>query len=245
MTGVFGGVVGGSRSCPGGGVDTTTRLRQVDHVTAARRWARRPPRMRRWTAWWTTARRPGSAPGRAARGGAGAARPELPPHGRLPHRAPRAGQLGRGAEPAERGRGARRAAGAGRRSSTRPPSVFVGGPVDGQDGAVPGRRPHRARAGRRLAGWSRCAARSRWSTWTATPSRSPRGCAACACSPGTPGGTPVSWPGRSARGDWFVVPALPDDVLAGQGPNLWVRVLRRQGVPLALLATFPLDARHN
>ena len=50
---------------------------------------------------------------------------------------------------------------------------------------------------------------------------------------------------RSARGDWFVVPALPDDVLAGQGPNLWARVLRRQGVPLALLATFPLDARHN
>ena len=51
--------------------------------------------------------------------------------------------------------------------------------------------------------------------------------------------------GEIARGDWFVVPALPDDVLTGQGPNLWARVLRRQGVPLALLATFPLDARHN
>ena len=51
--------------------------------------------------------------------------------------------------------------------------------------------------------------------------------------------------GEIGRGDWFVVPALPDDVLAGQGPNLWSRVLRRQGVPLALLATFPLDARHN
>ena len=51
--------------------------------------------------------------------------------------------------------------------------------------------------------------------------------------------------GEIARGDWFVVPALPDDVLAGQGPDLWSRVLRRQGVPLALLATFPVDARHN
>ena len=51
--------------------------------------------------------------------------------------------------------------------------------------------------------------------------------------------------GEIARGDWFVVPALPDDVLTGQGPQLWSRVLRRQGVPLALLATFPLDARHN
>ena len=47
------------------------------------------------------------------------------------------------------------------------------------------------------------------------------------------------------RGDWIVVPALPDDVLTGQGPNLWARVLRRQGVPLALLATMPLDPRHN
>jgi putative transcriptional regulator len=42
-----------------------------------------------------------------------------------------------------------------------------------------------------------------------------------------------------------VVPALPDDVLAGHDPNLWGRVLRRQGVPLALLATYPADVRQN
>jgi putative transcriptional regulator len=47
------------------------------------------------------------------------------------------------------------------------------------------------------------------------------------------------------RGDWIVVPALPDDVLAGHDPNLWGRVLRRQGVPLALLATYPADVRQN
>lgn len=43
------------------------------------------------------------------------------------------------------------------------------------------------------------------------------------------------------RGDWIVVPALPDDVLAGPGTDLWSCALRRQGMPLALLATYPLD----
>lgn len=51
--------------------------------------------------------------------------------------------------------------------------------------------------------------------------------------------------GEIGRGDWFVAPALPDDVLTGQGADLWSQVLRRQGAPLALLATFPVDARHN
>ena len=51
--------------------------------------------------------------------------------------------------------------------------------------------------------------------------------------------------GEIGRGDWIVVPALPDDVLAGHDPNLWGRVLRRQGVPLALLATYPEDVRQN
>jgi putative transcriptional regulator len=48
-----------------------------------------------------------------------------------------------------------------------------------------------------------------------------------------------------ARGDWIVVPALPDDVLAGQDAGLWGHVLRRQGMPLALLATYPADVRSN
>ena len=47
------------------------------------------------------------------------------------------------------------------------------------------------------------------------------------------------------RGDWIVVPALPDDVLTGHDEGLWKRVLRRQGMPLALLATFPADVTHN
>jgi putative transcriptional regulator len=47
------------------------------------------------------------------------------------------------------------------------------------------------------------------------------------------------------RGDWIVVPALPGDVLAAPEHDLWGRVLRRQGMPLALLATHPGDVRLN
>lgn len=51
--------------------------------------------------------------------------------------------------------------------------------------------------------------------------------------------------GEIGRGDWFVVPALPDDLLAPAGHDLWGGVLRRQGVPLAMLATHVADARRN
>lgn len=51
--------------------------------------------------------------------------------------------------------------------------------------------------------------------------------------------------GEIGRGDWMVVPALPDDVHAPAGFDLWGHVLRRQGVPLALLATHPIDVGRN
>lgn len=51
--------------------------------------------------------------------------------------------------------------------------------------------------------------------------------------------------GEIVRGDWIVVPALPDDVVAGRGPELWAAVLRRQGMPVALLATYPDDVKLN
>lgn len=51
--------------------------------------------------------------------------------------------------------------------------------------------------------------------------------------------------GEIARGDWFVVPALPDDVLAPPRYDLWGGVLRRQGVPLALLATHVAEPKRN
>ena len=51
--------------------------------------------------------------------------------------------------------------------------------------------------------------------------------------------------GEIDRGDWIVVPALPADVLSPPTVDLWGRVLRRQGMPLALLATHPGDVRQN
>ncbi|MGH3632341.1 MAG: YqgE/AlgH family protein, partial [Sciscionella sp.] len=47
------------------------------------------------------------------------------------------------------------------------------------------------------------------------------------------------------RGDWLVVAALPSDVHALPGTDLWGRVLRRQGMPTALLATRPDDVSRN
>ncbi len=44
---------------------------------------------------------------------------------------------------------------------------------------------------------------------------------------------------------WFVVDALPDDVLTADPERLWRRVLRRQGGDLAIVSTFAEDASLN
>jgi putative transcriptional regulator len=51
--------------------------------------------------------------------------------------------------------------------------------------------------------------------------------------------------GEVSRGDWVIVPALADDVLAPPDTDLWGRILRRQGMPLAMLATCPADPSEN
>lgn len=47
------------------------------------------------------------------------------------------------------------------------------------------------------------------------------------------------------RGDWFVTPALPSDVVAPAGADLWGDVMRRQAMPLPLFATFPAHLEDN
>lgn len=47
------------------------------------------------------------------------------------------------------------------------------------------------------------------------------------------------------RGDWYVVPGLPDDVIGDAEVDLWGQVLRRQGPPLAFVATHPGDVQLN
>lgn len=59
-----------------------------------------------------------------------------------------------------------------------------------------------------------------------------------------------SWsPGQLAaeisRRDWFVLPSLPSDVLAGPRSDLWADVLRRQDMPLRLYATYPDELELN
>lgn len=51
--------------------------------------------------------------------------------------------------------------------------------------------------------------------------------------------------GELARGDWLVVPSLPSDVLTPGRVDLWGRVLRRQPMPLALLASHPGETSRN
>jgi putative transcriptional regulator len=51
--------------------------------------------------------------------------------------------------------------------------------------------------------------------------------------------------GEIERDDWIVLSALPSDVLAGAKADLWGQVLRRQPLPLSLLATHPIDVSRN
>ncbi|WP_342318734.1 YqgE/AlgH family protein [Corynebacterium mayonis] len=51
--------------------------------------------------------------------------------------------------------------------------------------------------------------------------------------------------GELRRGDWFVAPALPGDVIAPGAADLWGDVMRRQSMPLPLFATFPADIDEN
>jgi putative transcriptional regulator len=44
---------------------------------------------------------------------------------------------------------------------------------------------------------------------------------------------------------WYVVDALPDDLLTDDPGGLWRRVLRRQGGELAMVANYPLDIESN
>ncbi len=51
--------------------------------------------------------------------------------------------------------------------------------------------------------------------------------------------------GEIERDDWIVLSALPADVLAQPRVDLWGRVLRRQPLPMSLLATHPIDVSRN
>lgn len=47
------------------------------------------------------------------------------------------------------------------------------------------------------------------------------------------------------RGDWYVAPALPGDVIMPGRADLWSDVMRRQPMPLPLFSTYPADVSEN
>lgn len=47
------------------------------------------------------------------------------------------------------------------------------------------------------------------------------------------------------RGDWFVAPALAQDVLTPSGADLWADVMKRQPMPLPLYSTYPANLEDN
>ena len=51
--------------------------------------------------------------------------------------------------------------------------------------------------------------------------------------------------GELDREDWMVLSALPSDVIGPPRIDLWAHVLRRQPMPLALLASHPMDVDRN
>ncbi|AUM19099.1 YqgE/AlgH family protein [Rhodococcus ruber] len=51
--------------------------------------------------------------------------------------------------------------------------------------------------------------------------------------------------GELGNDDWMVISALPQDILGPPRVDLWARVLRRQPLPLALLATHPIEVERN
>jgi len=51
--------------------------------------------------------------------------------------------------------------------------------------------------------------------------------------------------GEIERDDWIVLSALPSDVLVQPRVDLWSRVIRRQPLPMSLLATHPIDISRN
>lgn len=51
--------------------------------------------------------------------------------------------------------------------------------------------------------------------------------------------------GELERDDWMVVSALASDVIGPPRADLWAQVLRRQPLPLAMLATHPIEVERN
>ena len=62
---------------------------------------------------------------------------------------------------------------------------------------------------------------------------------------GYTGWSPGQLQGELDRGDWYVAPSLPSDLLAPARVDVWGEVLRRQDMPLPLYATYVGEGELN
>jgi putative transcriptional regulator len=77
------------------------------------------------------------------------------------------------------------------------------------------------------------------------PSDVPGGVVAARIFAGYAGWSPAQLEGELAQGAWWVVDAVPDDVMTDAPGGLWRRVLRRQRAPLSWVANYPDDPNDN
>ncbi|HEY4007532.1 MAG TPA: YqgE/AlgH family protein [Pseudonocardia sp.] len=128
--------------------------------------------------------------------------------------------------------------------STKPKAVFVGGPVDAKTALclaafLPGHDPSRMNGVVAVRGPVGLV------DLESDPRRLAPRMRGLRVFAGYSGWNSGQLDGEISRGDWIPVPALPDDVVTATTGDLWGRVLRRQGMPLALLSTFPADVARN
>ncbi len=130
--------------------------------------------------------------------------------------------------------------------SAAPPVVFRGGPVQPQAAVCLG---HRRLGGPQVAAYSEVEGVPGGSIGTVDLDAEPGDLAPVVDGvrlfAGYAGWSAGQLEAEVAEGAWWVVDALPADAFDGRPEQLWSRVLRRQGPPLAFAAGYPDDPTLN
>jgi len=130
--------------------------------------------------------------------------------------------------------------------SASPPVVFSGGPVQPQAAVCLGRR--RA-GGPRVAAYAEVEGMPGGSIGTVDLDAEPGDLAPVVDGvrlfAGYAGWAAGQLEAEVEEGAWWVLDALPADAFDGRPEQLWARILRRQGPPLAFAASYPEDPTLN
>jgi putative transcriptional regulator len=129
-----------------------------------------------------------------------------------------------------------------------PPAVaFIGGPVQAHDALIGLAKlaPDAATVGEDADGWYPLLERFGTVDLGRTPVDLDLGIAGARVFAGYAAWGPGQLEGELDEHAWFVVDAVPDDLLTDDPESLWRRVLRRQGGDVAMAANQPLDPRTN